>query len=195
MRPELSRTFLAACFIFISLSAQALTHTETINDLTITVYAPDWIWQKSAVNILITIENSGSTEESVHLALTPPDLHVDHFTIDPGIIQGTTLVIPADDSLRHAFTNIIALGHVERQVYDFSITATTDDQSVTVSYPLTTIRGPVVNTAKWAMMLPAIICAAWCLVFIVALRRFATPGAWKVPSQLEFTDTDPDECA
>lgn len=193
MRRAIPRILASILMFMVSSSVHALTHTETVDDLTVTVYAPDWIWQKSTVNILVTVENSGTEDQSVHLALTPPESHADHFTIEPGIVEGTTLVVPAGDSLRHAFTNIVALGDVERQTYDFSINTTVDEKTIDIAYPLTTIRGPVVNTAKWAMMLPAIICAAWCFVLVVALGRFAEPGAWKVPSKLEFTDTESDE--
>ena len=169
-----------------------MTHTESIDDLTVTVYAPDWIWQKGAVNILVTIKNSGPREESIDLLLSPPESNADHFAIGPDAKEKITLIVPAGESIRYAFTNIIALGDVERQTYDFSIDTTTDSHSRTIAYSLTTIRGPVVNTAQWAMFLPAILCAAWCIVFVIVLRRYTEPGAWKTSSHLELGESETD---
>jgi len=170
--------------------AHALTHSESIKDINIIVYAPDWIWQKNAVNILITLENTGSESAELTLNLNFPENNADHVTYENADAENTTLTIPAGESIRHAFTNIEALGGVQRQTYPFSIDAALADSSITINYPLTTIRGPVVSSAKWALILPGIICLIWCIVFVIALTRFAKPGAWKTPSDLDYSQAE-----
>lgn len=174
--------------LFSHSATHALTQTEPLGDVIITVYAPDWIWQKSMVNVLVTLENTGEESAEIALKLDFPEDDADHFQYGNADSENVTIMIPAGESVRHAFTNIEALGGVERQEYDFWIEAAAGDESLSFPYPLTTIRGPVVSGAKWAMFLPAFICVIWCGAFLVALRRFSEPGAWKVPSELELGD-------
>ena len=150
----------------------------------VTVYAPDWIWQKSLLNVLVTLENSGTEPVECVLEINLPGELAEHFDYPNADAESTTITIPAGESVRHAFTNIEALGGVELQTYDFSLDATINGATVVFEYPLTTIRGPVVSTAQWALFLPIIICVLWCGAFVLALRRFAEPGAWKKASEL-----------
>jgi hypothetical protein len=186
-----TQILLALLLLVVPPTTHALTHTESIGDVSMTVYAPDWIWQKSAVNILVTFKNSGSDNAEFRLRLHPPSGKETHFEFDAEIMDEKSVVIPAGATTRYAFTNIVALDGVHLQTYDFVFHAERNNDAINIAYPLTTIRGPVVNTATWATLLPAGLCAAWCIVFVIALQRFATPGAWKEPSQLDL-DLDQD---
>jgi hypothetical protein len=169
----------------------ALTETKNLSDLNITVYAPDWIWQKNAINILVTIENTGTNSGDITLDLNLPAEYKGHFSFEDNVFNTQTLNISSGESVRYAFTNIEALGDVPRQTYPFEIVISLGETVATFDYPLTTIRGPVVSTATWAILLPGILCALWCIAFIIALRKFAAPDAWKTPSQLDHSETPP----
>jgi hypothetical protein len=191
-RPHNRLILLCTLFLttFLVTPAHALTNTQTLGDLTITLYAPDWTWQKSAVNILITIENSSTQDADLNLKLVMPPEFEQHFETLEEFADSATLTIPANESIRHAFTNIIASGDVPRQTYALTIDAEHGGEALTFDYPLTTIRGPVVSTAEWAIFLPVIICASWWYVFVIVLKRFAKPGAWKTAPENAF-DQDP----
>lgn len=173
-----------------TVDAHALTHKDSLGDLRVTIYAPDWTWQKNAVNILVSMENVGDQPVTCSLELLLPQKHADHFLYDNRDSENSAVTVPPGATLRHAFTNIEALGDVDRQTYTFTINASTRADRLTVDYPLTTTRGPVVSGAKWATLLPVIICIIWCITFVVALTRFAKPGAWKTPGQLDLEQHD-----
>ena len=159
--------------------ASALTQTGSIGDLNFSVYAPDWTWQKRDINILAILENTGAEDAEVTLSLAFPPGKEDHFTYDGDLL--TTLTVPAGETVRHAFTDILALDGVPRQVYDFELIVEYAGHEARVAYPVRTIRGAVVNPGKWALVLPGGIALAWCVVFATAVRRFAQPRAWLVP--------------
>ena len=188
------RRYIFWAIIFVSFlgnfSAHALTQIESMDGVEVTVYAPDWIWQKSLLNILVTLENSSEESLECVLEINLPEEFADHFVYGNTEVENTTITIPAGESVRHAFTNIEASGGVDLQTYDFSVDATINGATVVFEYPLTTIRGPVVSTAQWALFLPVIICVLWCGAFVVALRRFAEPGAWRRASESTHDSAD-----
>jgi len=171
-------TLIAACSI--QPQARALTQTGSVGDLNFSVYAPDWTWQKRDINILAIFENAGDEDAEVTLNLVFPRGKEDHFTYDGS--RKTRLTVPSGETVRHAFTNILALDGVPRQVYDFKLTVKYAGHETRVAYPVRTVRGAVVNPGKWALVLPGGIALAWCIVFAAVVRRFAQPKAWLVPS-------------
>lgn len=178
-------TVIVACSI--QPSARALTQTGSVGDLNFSVYAPDWTWQKRDINILAIFENTGAEDADVMLNLAFPPGKEDHFTYD-GDLQ-TTLTVPSGETVRHAFTNILALDGVPRQLYDFELIVKRAGHETRVAYPVRTVRGAVVNPGKWALVLPGGIALAWCVVFALVVRRFAQPKAWLVPSA-PFSEPD-----
>jgi hypothetical protein len=161
----------------------ALTETEEMGHLKTTVYAPDWIWQKNAVNILVVLDNEGSQPADCTVELIFPESHSDHFKYETDLEKSVSIHIPPRTTLRHAFTNIEALAGVDLQTYPFQFRITKGTQTRIIEYPLTTIRGPLVSSARWALYLPAFICIACCLLFVVAGKKFAQPRAWRTPSE------------
>ena len=119
---RLTRTLL---FVVLTLSvvlglpqyARALTRSATIDDLKFSVYAPDWTWQKRDINILVILENTSEKPAQVRLNLVFPPGKEHHFGYDGERI--IHLGVPGGKTLRHAFTNIVALDGVARQVYAF----------------------------------------------------------------------------
>lgn len=168
--------------------ALGLTETRDVGTVSVTVYAPDWSWQQGAVNVLVTLENSGSDPVDCKLSMLLPESSVDHFVVADGF-GDITVTVSAGETTRAAFTNLVPKSGHELQVYPLQITARVGEMQAFFEYPLQTIRGPMVSGAQWAMFLPAVICVLWCVTFIVALRRFATPGAWKTPAALSMDDT------
>jgi hypothetical protein len=160
--------------------AHALTDSATLGDLKFTVYAPDWTWQKRDINVLVVLENADSAAAQVTLSLRFPPGKEDHF--EYGGEQSLSVAVPPGESVRHAFTDIRALDDVPRQVYDFTLSVIYGGREAQVVYPVRTIRGAAVSPGKWALLLPGGIALAWCIVFATVVRRFAEPGAWRIPS-------------
>jgi hypothetical protein len=180
---RMSRMFaVGIVFSLLCLSpALAMTASDDLDSIHYTVYAPDWIWQQNAVNILVVLKNDGDADVEAGLALVLPAEFADHFDYTRGDEENRTVTVPAGETVRHAFTNIVARSGVPLQTYDFQLLIDDGAQSRIVNYPLRTIRGPVVNSARWAALLPAIIGAACCLLFVFFLRSHAAPGAWRTP--------------
>lgn len=183
LKPYQTIALLAAMLVVSLLCpyAAALTTSQKLEDLTITAYAPAWTWQKQNINILVVVENGGGAARDVSLAILLPPGQEDHFTYEGG--QDTILTVPAGGRVRHAFTNITARDGVPRQEYIFTLTVQAAGASLAIPYPVRTVRGAAVNPGKWAAFLPAGVAAAWCLVFLVVLARYAAPGAWRRPGE------------
>ena len=164
--------------------AFCLTQTEELGGhLKATLYAPDWIWQKNAVNILVVFENEGSQPADWSVEMIVPESLSDHFNFDPKMEKFVSIHIPPNTTVRHAFTNIEALGGFELRTYPFRFRIAQEGRSTTIDYPLTTIRGPLSSSAQWALYLPAFICVACCLLFVIAGRKYSQPGAWRTASE------------
>ena len=160
--------------------AEALVSAQALQDLTVTVYAPDWTWQKRDINMLVVVRNEGPDAEVVSLGLVLPEVLEDHFRFKGE--AKASVEVPPGEVVRYAFTDITALDGVPRQRYTFALEARTDDAAISMAYPVRTIRGAAVSPGEWATFLPVGIAAVWCLVFLLGLRRFASPGAWHTPS-------------
>jgi len=189
MRPPILKTFtltvmgLAVVCGFVS-HAYALTERGSIGDLSFTVYAPDWTWQKQNINILIVLENDGSESADVNLDLVFPPGKEDHFQyVENGEPKATRIetVIHTGETVRRAYTNIHALAGVPRQTYDFEIMLSAGSRSARVPYPVRTIRGSMVSPGRWALFAPGAVALAWCIVFAVVMARLAPTGAWRYP--------------
>lgn len=165
-----------------STAAHALTHSdETVDNLRFTVYAPDWTWQDRDINVLIVLENRSGVPADVSVTLSLPPGKQDHFEY-----QGdtrATITVPPGKVLRHAFTNIRALGGVPRQVYPFELSVEHDGRRVQVPYPMRTIRGAAVSPGKWALFLPVGLALLWCMVFVLVMGRIALPRAWRTSTE------------
>lgn len=170
---------LALVLFALTPSAAGLTSTQTLDALKVSVYAPDWIWQKQNINILVVLENTGSEALDASLSLSLPPGKEDHFTYEGG--EAATLTVPAGGRVRHAFTNITARDGVARQEYVFALTVQAGGGALEIPYPVRTVRGAAVSPGKWAAFLPAGIAAAWCLVFMVVMARFSERRAWATP--------------
>ena len=159
----------------------ALTQGGSVGDLDFAVYAPDWTWQERDINILVILENTSEKPAQVRLNLVFPPGKEHHFGYDGERI--IDLAVPAGEIVRHAFTNIRALDGVRRQVYAFELVVGYEGREARVAYPVRTIRGAVVSPGKWALFLPGGVALAWCIVFASIVRRFARPGAWRIPAE------------
>ncbi len=155
--------------------------------LTLTVYAPDWIWQGQNINVLVVAEHDGESRTELNVALRLPEGLEDHFAYDGSLSQSMTAG-PGERS-RIAFANITALTGHPWQTYEFELIAA--DSQIRIPFNVRTIRGPMLSEGKWAaILLPAGLAAAWCVVIALYLMRHARPGAWKTPSDPVF-DSDP----
>lgn len=161
--------------------ACGLMQSGSLDDLKYSVYAPDWTWQKRDINILVVLENTREESAEVGLKLVFPPGKEHHFRYDGE--RTIDLAVPGGKSVRHAFTNIVALDGVPRQVYDLELIVRYEGQEARVAYPVRTIRGAAVSPGKWALFLPGGVALAWCIVFLAVIRRFAKAGAWRIPAE------------
>ncbi len=164
--------------------AHALTEETRIDDVAVTVFAPDWTWQNRDVNILLVLENDASAPRDVSVSLVLPPGNEDDFEIPEGAEVTRTVKLNPDDTVRQAFTKITARPGPKLQTYEFAIDVSVNGEQATVLYPLQTIRGAVSRGAVWvALLVPCGVALMWCIAFALALKHFARPGAWKAPSE------------
>jgi hypothetical protein len=180
-RSRLLAPLLASFVLFFARRAPALTHTGQLDQITYSVYAPDWTWQNRDVNILVVLDNPGPQTRDITVTIGLPKGKTDHFTYEgPADFRVT---VPPGGTTRAAFTDIHAEAGVARQTYDLQLTVETDGRSAVVAYPLQTIRGEAFSGGRRvALFVPAGVALVWCIAFAVALTKMARPGAWKTPA-------------
>ncbi|MBN2308843.1 MAG: hypothetical protein JXR94_07740 [Candidatus Hydrogenedentes bacterium] len=156
-------------------AAPALEHAVQVGPAEVTVFAPDWTWQNGSVNILVVADNPGPEACTVSARL---DVPADFFAYDgPDTVE---LAVPPGDTVRGAFTNILAKPGVPLQTYDLEIILAEGGREEPVRYPLRTIRGVAFSGGRWvALLVPSGTALLWCAAFVIALRRFSAPGAWR----------------
>ncbi len=178
-----------AC-LCLSCPAHAFTATTQIDTVTITAYAPDWIWQDREVNILLVAEDAAGKPIQGKVELFLPGEHpgtnataiVEPFTC-PGE-RTKSLEASAGKAAREAFAGIAALSRTEEGkpiplgLHDFCIRINTELGQAEIHYPVKTIRGAAVEPGPLALYLPAAIALAWCVLFFVVLTRMSAPKAW-----------------
>lgn len=165
----------------VSMNAVAYTAVQELGDVELTVYAPDWTWQKRDINILLVARNHGARGSLIKATLELPETdspdQPPRFVYD-GETRKTFTVRPGGE-VREAFTGITAMGGVPTGAYTFTIRLAGPDAAAMMRYPVKTIRGAAVNPGLWAVYLPVAVALVWCIVFAVALLRMAAPGAWR----------------
>jgi len=169
---------LGACALYLAAagSAHALEETGRVGGIEFAVYAPDWTWQKRDANVLVVLENTGRGAADAAVKLSLPAGKEHHFAYaGPETLAAT---LEPGEIVRKAFTQIRALSGVPRQTYSLELTFESDGTRVVVPYSLRTIRGAAVGVGTWAIVFPVVIAGVWCLVFFIALRLLAGPGAW-----------------
>jgi hypothetical protein len=158
-------------------TAHAIAQPTQLGDLTMTIYAPEWTWQRERINVLVVINNPTNEERSVDLELELPRRAEDRFTYtgDPS----ATLHVGPNRSARHVFKDIVALGGVPRGDYAFTVRARTPEAIVGYQFSVKTVRGAAVSSSSLAALVPAALAALWCILIVLALRTYAAPGAWR----------------
>lgn len=168
---------LCAAFLIHPSHAMAYEAIESIGNLSITVYAPDWTWQNRDINLLVVARNAGALPHTLTLTLHWPEGAENDFRYAGE--TGKRLTVPPGGTERISFAGITALARGRE--YRFRVIASAAGEEAHFEYPVKTIRGAVVGSGNWALYLPAGIALIWCVAFAVVLRRFAAPGAWRQP--------------
>lgn len=191
--PFLKVAFLLAAFA-VAPHGHALEQGGAAGPVRFTVYAPDWTWQKQAVNILFVLEHDRPDPLDAVVELEFPPGKESHFKVAGGelrrvqregierFVMSLPVTVPPGRAARTALTNIQALDGVPRQVYDFALTVRCGGEESRLPYPLRTIRGAAVSSAKWALYVPVVVALAWSVFFAAALARYASRGAWRMPN-------------
>ena len=185
-RYALLSTFLLAALLH-PLTATALTVKREAAGATVTVYAPDWIWQGENVNVLFVIDNHGegdltaSAHWSLPEALWPAkdirEKHTPSQTVKPG------------ESRRLAITNVRVPPATPPGKLDSGFSVTVNGTDVEIAYPLRVVRGAAIDPSKAAAgYVWALIAATWCIVFLIVLPRFAKKGAGLKVNTIDVSD-------
>ena len=175
------------CFAAVAPSAWALTQEGRVGDVTFTVYAPDWTWQKRDVNVLVVLKNEGTEQVDASVQVVLPPAKENDFSVDTSKIREPlhcAVSLPPKETVRRGFTGITAKDGVPLQTYAFAVEVSVGDEKTVVAYPLRTIRGEVIGGSRWAaLVVPGGVALVWCIAFALIFKRFAKPGAWKVASE------------
>ncbi|HOD49696.1 MAG TPA: hypothetical protein PLJ71_02510 [Candidatus Hydrogenedentes bacterium] len=179
-----------AFLLWMTCPAAALVQSGKVNETGFTVYAPDWTWQKCDINILIVFENPAPHPVAHTVELVVPVAFKAHFgyagaaSIPSGALT-RTVTVPANETARTAITKITALDGFPLQLYPLSLRIAQEGGAgeQEIAYSMQTVRGAAVNPGKWALYLPVGVALAFCLVFVLVIRRFAAPGAWRRPNE------------
>lgn len=164
-----------------TLPAEALEHSGVAGDIAFSVFAPDWTWQNRAVNIMFVIENQGAQDAAVTIAMRLPEGQEADFASEPANLA-QTVSVPAGATVRAALTGILARSGVPRQVYPCVLRIGSGGLAAEVPYPLRTIRGAVVSSARWAMYLPVATALCWAVVMAVVMALLTSRRAWLEPA-------------
>jgi len=158
-------------------AASGLTERCEIDGVRVTIYAPDWTWQRQNVNVLVVAENESAAPRSVEIELVAPAGKEAHFEFN----RATTLDLDVGpgETVRKAITDVYAKDDVPRQVYDFAFAIHGGGETLRVPYPLRTVRGAAVTSATWALYLPVIVALVWSVLFALILPRLSSRGAWR----------------
>lgn len=163
--------------------ASAFTGEARLGEITVTTYAPDWIWQDREINILLVARNSGPTSIPISVELKYPEGGAAGFSYKGDTLK--TFEVAGVQTERQGFAGIVALEHtpdgqpVPLGRYEFRLQVTAGPERAEVRYPVTTIRGAVVSPGAMAIYLPVGLSLAWCLVFYLVFTRWQGRGAWR----------------
>ncbi len=180
---DVSVLALLCAAILIPSTASAFTGEARLGDLSVTAYAPDWIWQDREINILLVARNAGSAPVSVSFELKYPEDGAGYFSLKDGMQRAVDVARGAIG--RQGFAGIVALEHTPdgRQaplgLYEFRLQVSAGMERGEIRYPVTTIRGAAVSPGALAIYLPVGISLAWCVVFYWVLTRWQGRGAWR----------------
>lgn len=172
--------------VLLPVCAWALTEQVDVDGVSLTIYAPDWTWQRQNVNVLVVAQNGSGAPRSIHLELIPPAGKEDHFKFN-GPVSMEFDVGPAE-TVRKAITDIYATDSFPWQVYDFAFVVRGQSETRTVPYALRTIRGAAVTSAKSALYLPVAVALIWSGLFAAVLPRLSSPGAWRKTQEVPGTE-------
>jgi hypothetical protein len=161
-------------------------------------YAPDWIWQDRAVNLLLVLRSEARAPRRVEVTL---DLPAGVFFQPP---REETLVRNVDlqpgETRRIAFANILALSFrpstgepLPRGVHEFALRARSGGESAREGVRVRTIRGAMVRGNVWCIVVPAAICFLWSIGLLALLSRKSPAGAWRRVREVipDRRDADP----
>jgi len=163
--------------------ASAFTGEARLSEVTVTAYAPDWIWQDREINILLVARNAGSATVPVTVELQYPSDAAQFFAYKGETRK--TMEVMAGGIGRQGFAGIIALEHTpdgQRAPlgrYEFRLQVTAGPERAEIRYPVTTIRGAAVSPGAMAIYLPVGLALAWCAVFYAFLAWRQGRGAWR----------------
>ena len=163
--------------------AWGLTETGEVGEVAYSIYAPAWTWQEQKINILVKAENNSAEARTftvqLHLTADAPNAFKPPEARDDESLLVKTAELSPGEVRRVAIVNVKATSESGIGDYVLRIRLAAGGREAQVDYPVEIIRGAVVRSEKWVMLLPVIVTLAWCIVFILVLPRYAAAGAWR----------------
>lgn len=164
-----------------AMPARALEHSAQVGHIAFSVFAPDWTWQNRTVNVMFVLENTGTVDARVEVSMHLAEGHETDFQAEPKNL-GRTVDVPAGGTVRAALKDILARPGVPRQVYPCTLSVESGGAVAQIPYPLRTIRGAAVSSARWAMYLPVATTLCWAVVIAVVMDWLSSRRAWLKPA-------------
>jgi hypothetical protein len=153
--------------------ALALVSTGEVCGVQFCVYAPDWAWQSSTVNVMIRVNGDEAQAADLKPSLVLPE--DSPFGLEPPKLRRIGSNI--------AFTGLRLRADAPLGTNSLSVTIANGDDTVTVPYPLRVVRGPLLNPSRWAVAAPVGVSLVWVVLFAFVMSRFARKRAWRSPSE------------
>ncbi len=151
----------------------------SLGDCRVTTFAPDWIWQGETVNIMAVARNQGPSETKLSLSAHCPAESEDVFVMPADAVS---TVVPPYGRARIAICGIRVSPTARTGIHSLSIGATCCGENAQIVYPISIIRGSLVEKGVWSILLPALVAFLWSAALLIVLPRYAEGGAWKRPS-------------
>lgn len=184
------------CWLAFASCAFGLTANGVVDNVSYSIYAPDWTWQGRDANIMAVFENKTDSAATCSISLVVLHEHADYFgrngapTTPETSPLSTEISIPPGETRRVALTGFTALHGFPLQTYPIVLSLRINENPISVDYPLRTIRGQAVSEGRAvALGVPIGVALLFSAAFAFVLRRAGDADAWKkVPASTPEPD-------
>ena len=174
--------FLAAVILSsaICVESRALNACASAGGCSVAIFAPDWIWQGETINIMAVARNNSASDAKLAVAAACEAGAEDVFNMPQP--SDVSTVVPAGGKVRLAISGIRVLPNARTGISALSIHVASGGDLARIEYPVSIIRGSLVEKGIWSILLPALVAFLWSAALLLVLPRYSERGAWKRPS-------------
>ena len=183
MTKSLHRFFIVALLVLPG-AASAVVHDGEVGGVRYRVMAPERIPRGEVVSVLIVV-TSAAGHRTIEASLVPPSGGFRSIDESSPLKSSMRVDVQSGESSRFAFTGWKALAHAETGEFVFRLTLTAGGSTDAVggtqelAIPVKTVPGAVVRKGVWSIVVPAAISLLALPLFVLFLRRYARPRAWR----------------